>query len=81
MSKVANPILTAAMDYASQGLCIIPVKPGTKQAACKWKPYQTQRPVLVADTEMGYWELYLTAEEILIQKESLELANRQLPRG
>ena len=44
MSKDANPILTAALDYALRGLCIIPIKPGTKQAACKWKLFQSIRP-------------------------------------
>ena len=33
---------------------------------------------LVADVEKAYWNLYLTAEEITIQKRSLELADRQL---
>ncbi len=44
MSKDANPILTAALDYVSRGWCIIPVKPGTKQAACGWKGFQFIRP-------------------------------------
>lgn len=33
---------------------------------------------LVADVEKAYWDLYLKAEEISIQKKSYELANRQL---
>lgn len=33
---------------------------------------------LLADTETAYWDLYLASEEILIQEESLRLANRQL---
>jgi outer membrane protein TolC len=33
---------------------------------------------LVADVERAYWELYLAAEEIHIQRRSLELANQQL---
>jgi outer membrane protein len=33
---------------------------------------------LVADVEKAYWNLYLKAEEISIQKKSYELANRQL---
>jgi len=33
---------------------------------------------LVADTEKAYWDLYLAAEEIHIQEESLRLAERQL---
>ncbi|MBN1293669.1 MAG: TolC family protein [Candidatus Latescibacteria bacterium] len=33
---------------------------------------------LVADVEKAYWNLYLTAEEINIQKSSLELADKQL---
>ncbi len=33
---------------------------------------------IVADTEKTYWDLYLAAEEIHIQEESLRLANRQL---
>ena len=33
---------------------------------------------LVADVERAYWELYLAAEEIHIQRRSLELAQRQL---
>ena len=33
---------------------------------------------LVADVENAYWSLYLAAEEISIQKQSLELANKQL---
>lgn len=33
---------------------------------------------LVANVEKAYWDLYLKAEEINIQKQSFELANRQL---
>lgn len=33
---------------------------------------------LVASVEKAYWDLYLKAEEISIQKKSFELANRQL---
>lgn len=33
---------------------------------------------LVANVEKAYWDLYLKAEEITIQKKSYELANRQL---
>jgi len=33
---------------------------------------------LVGEVEKAYWNLYLTAEEITIQKQSLELADRQL---
>ena len=33
---------------------------------------------LVANVEKAYWDLYLKAEEIHIQKKSFELANRQL---
>lgn len=32
------------MAYHGRGWCIIPFKPGTKEAACKWKQYQTKRP-------------------------------------
>jgi len=33
---------------------------------------------LVSDVEKAYWDLYLKAEEIAIQQQSFELANRQL---
>jgi hypothetical protein len=39
-----NAVLAAALDYASRGWCILPVKPGTKAPAVSWKRYQTQRP-------------------------------------
>ena len=46
MSKDANPILTAALDYAERGWSIVPVKfeNGRKRGAVRWKTYQTLQP-------------------------------------
>ena len=40
-----SPLLDAALDYRSRGLCVIPIRAGTKKAALRsWKPFQSQRP-------------------------------------
>ena len=39
-----DPLHDAALAYAARGWTIIPVRPGTKRAACRWARYQTERP-------------------------------------
>lgn len=48
-----NPVLTAAIQAANQGLSIIPVKPGTKQPAVPWKQYQ--RIPATMDQILQWW--------------------------
>ncbi|MBI3465352.1 MAG: bifunctional DNA primase/polymerase [Planctomycetes bacterium] len=37
-------ILKAALCYDGLGWWVIPIKPGSKKAACSWKRYQHSRP-------------------------------------
>ena len=37
-------ILSAALEYQRRGMCIIPIRPGSKKAACRWRVYQQRLP-------------------------------------
>jgi hypothetical protein len=37
-------ILADALSYHAGGLCVIPIRPGTKKPACHWTVYQKRRP-------------------------------------
>jgi hypothetical protein len=39
-----SSILSAATSYHAAGLCVIPIRPGTKKPSCHWKVYQRRRP-------------------------------------
>ncbi|NLY01671.1 MAG: bifunctional DNA primase/polymerase [Rhodopirellula sp.] len=44
-STPPSRILEDALSYHAAGLCVIPIRTGTKKPACRsWKPYQLQRP-------------------------------------
>jgi hypothetical protein len=46
-------ILGYALEYDRLGLCLIPIKPGTKKPALKsWKRYQSERP---SESQLGKW--------------------------
>jgi hypothetical protein len=44
MKEMGASYLASAFDLAARGWSLLPVKPGTKEAALKWKKYQKRRP-------------------------------------
>jgi len=44
---VSLEILAAALAYLAAGFSIIPLMPGSKLPATKWKPYETLRPTII----------------------------------
>ena len=48
----STDILNAALAYAQRGWSVIPIWPGTKRAAGKWRDYQKRRP---NRTELDSW--------------------------
>ncbi|HLO98473.1 MAG TPA: AAA family ATPase [Fimbriimonas sp.] len=42
----ASKVKDLAIHYRSMGLCVVPVKHGTKMPSIDWKQYQTEKPML-----------------------------------
>lgn len=52
MTRTNGDILEAALAYVQRGWSVIPIGPGTKKAAGKWRKYQKRRPSM---TELESW--------------------------
>ena len=50
--RADSSILAAALRYHALGFCVIPVKPGTKIPACRWKQFQEHRPT---ESDLRNW--------------------------
>jgi hypothetical protein len=54
LSELANgnTLLFAALNYSRRGFSVIPIRPGGKMAACRWKDYQVRPPTI---SELRSW--------------------------
>lgn len=50
--KSKSHLLTAALEYAARGWCVIPLQRDKKPALKQWKPYQQRRPT---EAELRAW--------------------------